>query len=103
MTIEELRAKLTYVTFQIAFSCFSSDSPQCLHVALNSFRKRYSNAFSRPLFCASFAIKTYDYGRDLRFKLHLIVKYSFPSHLDTTALCSFIIMRLIEFIGLIHW
>ena len=42
-SIVELRAKLTLVTFQITFCCFSLDSQEFLHVALNSFRKCCSN------------------------------------------------------------
>ena len=43
LIIEGLKASLTQMTFQVAFCCFSSDSLEFLHVALNSFRKCCSN------------------------------------------------------------
>ena len=36
-SFEGLGTKPAQMTFQIAFCCFSSDSPEFLHVALNSF------------------------------------------------------------------
>ena len=37
------------MTFQIFFCCFSLDSLEFLHVALNSFRKHCSNVLSAAL------------------------------------------------------
>ena len=47
--IEGLRAEPTQMTFQIDFCCFSSNSPEVLHVALNSFRKRFICCFAHCL------------------------------------------------------
>ena len=52
------------MTFQIAFSCFSSDSPEFLHVSLNSFRKHCSNVLSAAL-CLVAIIS--DYRQDFHF------------------------------------
>ena len=54
------------MTFQIAFCYFSSDSPEFLHLALNSFRKPCSNVLY-PVFALHLQIKKHDYGHDFRF------------------------------------
>ena len=51
-----------------AFCCLSSDSPEFLHAALNSFRKCCSNVLSTAL-CASFGVKNGNLAHNHRFSL----------------------------------
>ena len=42
-TVEGLKTDLQCISDLFSFSCFISDSPEFLHVTLNSFRKRCSD------------------------------------------------------------
>ena len=53
--------------FPIAFRCFSSDSPEFLHMAFLIPLRNVAPMFY-SLLRASFAIKTNDYGQDLSAK-----------------------------------